>query len=386
MSFVILVAVKRNFRDVLERVHRDQQRARTPPSPSPTSIAVELRSAAQNLASKYLTDKEEWTPTSVSLFVWAARCDHREVAVVLLHRVGVVVDLEEVLWWYCVHNVASTGNLKALMLFLFEGRLDILGVARKFDLTVLQATAGRGQEAVLDILLKAGADINAGSMGEGGTALEQATRAGHECMVQTLLEAGADANADGGAALRAASKNGQVAIVDKLLRGGADVNNCAPKNECALSGASKAGHAAIVAMLIEAGADVKAGNGAALKAASENGHEAIVDKLLMAGADVNADDGAALSAASLNGQEAIVDKLLKAGADVNAHRGAALSTASERGWKAVVERLLRGGADVNQETTCGTTALSEASRAATRLSLTDCSKPTLMSIGDVEQL
>jgi ankyrin repeat protein len=73
-------------------------------------------------------------------------------------------------------------------------------------------------ERIVELLLEAGADVNAQD-GEYGTALHAASFRGREQIVKLLLKAGADVNAQGGnyrSALRAAlSEDGEQAV--KLL-------------------------------------------------------------------------------------------------------------------------------------------------------------------------
>ena len=72
-----------------------------------------------------------------------------------------------------------------------------------------------GDEKVVQILLSAGADVNAQG-GEYGNALQAASRYGYEKVVQMLLSAGADVNAQGGEygnALQAASSYGDEKVV-----------------------------------------------------------------------------------------------------------------------------------------------------------------------------
>ena len=171
------------------------------------------------------------------------------------------------------------------------------------------------------------ADANARG-GSLGTALCAASKCGHENMVQMLIDAGAEVNAQ-----------------TKWHR----------KN--ALQAASEDGHEKVVQMLLEAGADINAQEGelTALEAASESGHEQVVQMLIGAGADVNAQSSilrTALQLASFFGYEKVVQILLDAGAEVNAQGGFygnALNDAAYEGNEKVVEMLLHAGADVNAQ-------------------------------------
>ncbi|KAK5539671.1 hypothetical protein LTR25_003376 [Vermiconidia calcicola] len=210
----------------------------------------------------------------------------------------------------------------------------------------LSAASSRGNEKIVQILLDRGADINA--LGDYGTALSAVSARGNEKMIQILVDRGADVNAQGGVdgnALYVASERGHEKIVQILLDRGADINAFDDFFSTALSAASARGNEKIVQILLERGADVNSqggyyGNalsaasaradvnalgkhGTALDVASKAGHEEIVQILLNAGADVNAlgKHGTALDVASKAGHEKIVQILLNAGADVQAHRG-----------------------------------------------------------------
>ncbi|KAM3418309.1 hypothetical protein BST61_g4308 [Cercospora zeina] len=148
-----------------------------------------------------------------------------------------------------------------------------------------------------------------------------------ERIVQVLLDAGADVNADGGRygnALQAACFNDRERIVQVLLDAGADVNAHRGPYSNALQAACHGGNEHVVQILLDAGAAVNAPggfSGNALQAACVRGHERVVQMLLDAGADVNAQggfDGTALVVASYEANELVVEMLIAAGADVNA--------------------------------------------------------------------
>jgi ankyrin repeat protein len=89
-----------------------------------------------------------------------------------------------------------------------------------------------------------------------------------------------------------ASVNGNAAMIDTLLRGGADPNAANPGGETALMTAARAGAVNAVTLLIDRGAAVNAREGvrgqtALMWAVLEN-HPAVVRLLIAKGADVNA--------------------------------------------------------------------------------------------------
>jgi len=258
-------------------------------------------------------------------------------------------------------QVASIkGHEKVVQILLDAGaNVNAQGARfRKFG-NALQAASHGGHEKVVQMLLGAGADVNARS-GRVGNALQAAAYGGYENVVQILLDAGVHVNAQGreyGNALQAASYGGHEKVVQMLLGAGADVNAQDERFGNALQAASCRGHEKVVQMLLGAGADVYAQDGRfgnALQAASYRGHEKVVQMLLGAGADVNIRGGFdnALHAASCGGHEKVVQMLLGTGADVNAQDGRfgnALQAASYGGHEEVVQMLLGAGADVNTQ-------------------------------------
>jgi len=184
--------------------------------------------------------------------------------------------------------------------------------------------------------------------------LQAASREGHKKVVQILLDAGAPVDAQGGFcgnALQAASRNGHEKVVQILL-GEVPTSTLKVESMAVSAGGviwrSREGGA----ILLDAGADVNAQDryGSALHGASQDGHEMVVRALLDAGADVNTQGGYfgnALQAASYGGHQKVVQILLDAGADVNTqggYYGNALGAASYRNHKKVMEMLLGASA------------------------------------------
>ena len=123
--------------------------------------------------------------------------------------------------------------------------------------------AARGADPVaLDLLIKAGADVNAKTR-YGVTPLALAVRAGRNAHVQALLAAGAKVTVadaglpEGQTLLMHAARTGNIASMKALLAAGANVNAKETRNETtAVAWAAIANHGEAVRLLAEAGADL----------------------------------------------------------------------------------------------------------------------------------
>ncbi|KAJ5927154.1 hypothetical protein N7516_008927 [Penicillium verrucosum] len=166
-----------------------------------------------------------------------------------------------------LYKAASAGHIGFVEWLLDEG----VNLKREVDGGALQAASLGGYESVVQILLEAGADVNAQG-GRCGNALQAAAWKGSSELVQILLRAGADVNAQG---------------VQILLRAGADVNAQGGTCGNALQAAAWKGSSEILQILLGAGADVNAQGGeygSPLLAAIHEGHIDEVQLLLHAGA------------------------------------------------------------------------------------------------------
>ncbi|KAJ0421530.1 ankyrin repeat-containing domain protein [Aspergillus carlsbadensis] len=142
--------------------------------------------------------------------------------------------------------------------------------------TPLQSAIAKGLTEIAQLLLDAGADVNAPAAPKcGRTALQAAVEAGNIQFVQLLLDAGADA----------AAKGGYLGIAMTLLEAGADVNEPPPADggRTTLQEAAMNGRIDMVQLLLNAGIDRRGGKQlwfeTAIELAREFGHFAIVDLL-----------------------------------------------------------------------------------------------------------
>ncbi len=275
--------------------------------------------------------------------------------------------------------------------------------------TALQLAAKQGDVDIVQILLKAGADVSAPRQHYGGTALEYTAFKGHPEIVEILLGVGAAVDAECGemTALQGAAKGGHHRVVELLLSRKAKVDATSPnsRRQTPLQLAAKGGHLRTVQLLLDWHADIHCqfpdGFATPLQAAAYRGSLEIVRLLLRAGAPVDASPGrcpgyeelTALQAAARREHVGIVRILLSAKANPNASPGnngfTALGCAAINGNLDIVKILLIAGARVDSLYTSGPstyTALQEASRRghidAARFLLQHNANPNAPALGD----
>ncbi|XP_059179722.1 uncharacterized protein LOC131958613 isoform X2 [Physella acuta] len=241
------------------------------------------------------------------------------------------------------------------------------------EFNALMTASQNEYDKVVDILIKAGADINYVKQ-DGYETFMITSEYEHEKLVALLNKAGADIlhvenNIQN--ALIIASQNGDDKLVNILIKSGADINFVKQDGYNALMIASLYGHDKVIDILIEAGADinhVEDDGFNALMIASRNGHDNVVDHLIKAGADihhVNDKLWNALMFASHYGNDKVVEILIKAGSDIHElqqNKYNALMIASQNGHDKVVDILIKAGADINHVEDDGWNALLEASQ------------------------
>ena len=176
------------------------------------------------------------------------------------------------------------------------------------------------------------------------------------------------------ASLMLAASSGRSKCIDLLIKAGADVNITDVNGYTPLTISVDHGHEHCVRLLIRAGADVNKPTDekhTPLMCAASTGNESCLEMLLKAGADVNTTERCECTALMFATQKAkwqCLDLLLRAGADVN-NRGSydhlPIIVAAFYGGREGVDLLIKAGADVNTTVTegvveLGTTALIEA--------------------------
>jgi ankyrin repeat protein len=255
--------------------------------------------------------------------------------------------------------------------------------------------AGQGHFGLVQLLLAAGADVNAHASAGQTTALQAAAGAPVGILpwrsatdierleiAQLLLGAGADVNAYpnsakfGQTALQAAVRYEKITLVQVFLSYGADVNALAAQaySHTALKRAAYLGNLEIIDLLLTWGAsDILA----AIECALEQGHGPAAQALSLFGtglddADKEAYRRMSLRAAVRSGDYHSVQGLLESKVDVDAPAvhgdtkwTTALQEAARKGRIDLVELLMSFGADVNAPAAggSGSTALQSAALA-----------------------
>ena len=243
--------------------------------------------------------------------------------------------------------VAGAGDLAATNLLLTNGananlgmspaikgnHADVVGAligagANATTPEFVQTAAAAGNVAMVEMLLNAGADVNAG--------MDAAVGGGHAPVVEMMLTRGADASPEG--FISKASGAGNNDLVKILLQFGATADN-------GLLPALKNGKSSTARILIEAGVD--ASRSEYIATAAYNGDKEIVELLLNRGA--KADDG--MNQAITSGQAGIVDMLMQFGADPAKEEYVVTAVTQNR--SVVLKKLVDAGAPVTHETSSG---------------------------------
>lgn len=270
-----------------------------------------------------------------------------------------------------LHEAARTGNLSEIKRLLSAGipvnDRDPIG-----STPLLDAVLGRRTEAA-ELLIAAGADVNARNLETGVTAIEYAVTTQNAAVLRALLQAKAQTNVrnrNGSTLLHLAGARGSTAVLELLLEWHADVAalddlQYTPLDICILNNQLNA-----LPILLAHGADasrVRAADGRQpLHLACVRGFAAVIAPLVAAGASPVAKDrfgqtplDLALAYKNLN----VVAALVKLGSHVAAAQSAAdaaMESATLRGQTEIVRMLLEGSYDPARPTPSGSTFLNDA--------------------------
>src|SRR5438128_6146151 len=217
-----------------------------------------------------------------------------------------------------------------------------------------------------DVLIRAGAKVSAGNR-DGATPLQLAALNGSAAMIEKLIKAGADPNArltsSGDTALMMAARTGKTSALDVLLESGANVNAKESwGGTTPLMWAVSERHPDAVKALIDHGADVHARSNF-VAAANGRGFEGRTPTASDNGLKVEEFASGWLTPlmfAAREGDLASARLLVTAGADVNAIAGDgkdALGLAIFNGNYEVASYLIDNNSKVNQADTQGFTPL-----------------------------
>ncbi|KAL8792892.1 MAG: hypothetical protein Q9195_004534 [Heterodermia aff. obscurata] len=235
--------------------------------------------------------------------------------------------------------------------------------------TALYTAVSKGDEKLVELLLKHGADVRAKPPG-GEPVLYKATSKGFIEIVRILLESDhidVDATPPGGSpSLYRAYEKGYSQLIELLLKKGSNPNLKPPGGATAMYKAASKGDISTALMMLEYGADPDAtppGGNTALYNAASKGQEEIARVLLDYGADVGkkaSGSNSALWVAADHSNKGLTRLLLERGAVVDATPwggNTALWRAAKRDDIPIASVLLQHGANPDEKTMGNETAL-----------------------------
>jgi ankyrin repeat protein len=256
--------------------------------------------------------------------------------------------------------MATEGNIDEVKRAIEIGvEIDELGSKGH---TALMAAAYYGHQAIVQVLLAAGADPNLISddhgLGNGMTALMFAVSSffasNRQQIAQLLITGGADVNqrgAGGKTAIfdAALTGSGYLDCVETLITAGADLNLHNDRGHTVLTSVAAAENYAMLNLLMQAGASTAGLESIQLIQAAGSGNLERVKSLLVNKINLDLDRGAALGNATAAGHTQIVELLIQAGANVNLTDKLGFSPiaiAAYSGYGEIVNLLIAAGADI----------------------------------------
>lgn len=209
--------------------------------------------------------------------------------------------------------------------------------------TPLITATRSGSLPIVEMLLRAGANVNARDKQQNWSALDIALANGRMDIVNALLQAGADRAPLLNRELVVAIEGGDYREVERLLKAGANPNATDEKRRLALTIALSNKREDIAFALLRAGAIMPGQTRSELLyTAAFNGADSVITVLL---GDTMKPTPTHLGAAAAGGHASTVRLLLKAGADARGEANEPLWDAMRGGNGEVVQALIDAGAD-----------------------------------------
>ncbi|KAM3718098.1 Kinase D-interacting substrate of [Dirofilaria immitis] len=316
------------------------------------------------------TDADGWTA-----LLDAAYMGHEEIVKILL-KAGAAVDYADVLGWSPL-MWAVYKNHYACAQLLIEFKAHVNLIDEEDSLTPLIVAAGRGYVNFVELLINAGAEVNACDK-FGSTALIWAARRGYKPIIELLLNAGAELDAVGmygATALMMATRGNFISVVKLILSREPNINTVDQNGLSPLAIAAREGYVEIASMYIERGAYVNGvdrfGN-SILISAVRSGNVEIVKMLLEKHADVNARDSENRTALHLAIDKSFMDIVVallekKPNLEIRNKDGdTPLLRAVKNRHSAFCQLLVNSGAKVSATDNAGDNVLHVALRARSR--------------------
>lgn len=305
-------------------------------------------------------------------FLCAARGDNDKLARFLLQN-GADPAAKDADGQTVLH-IAASRRLTGLMQLMIDKYASNINAKNKDGQTPLHVAISEGKMEAAKLLLKNGADLQAGD----NSVLQHMVRVrDDEPMAHLLLQSKADPeekDARGWTPLHHAAANNFPATAKVLLAAGAEASACDAHGWTPLHAAvTRGAEVALIQLLLNKGASPSATDGygwTPLHMAAFYGHEEIARLLIDRGAPVvapDADGWTPLEMAAFCGHEALVDLLLSCGGDAQVDQRdrvgwTALHRAAGEGHVSVVELLLHHGSNKGAKNANGETPLDLAIR------------------------
>jgi len=263
-----------------------------------------------------------------------------------------------------IHQAAEEGDAAAVRQMLADNPELVQSVDEEQQ-TPLHLAAQEGSVETIEVLLAAGADVDAQTRG-GETALHRALWESDSDVVEVLLAAEPDLgirNAyDRTPLLRVARENGSAEIAARLLAAGADINARDRFGESSLELAAWRGFEPLVDLLLDQGAELPV-KGEGLEEitvfSAQHGLARLFRLAVEAGVDLDMGDdggGTLLRSAAAGGSAEVVEILLEEGMSIEApdrYGWTPLHYAAKEGHTEVASTLIALGAPVEIRSLAG---------------------------------